>query len=401
MRSMLASLLLASAAAPAASQDLLAVTADGDLVRIDTADPSVVIPIGSLGLPAGQTVGTMTYDPSLARLYAVAARTLAPNDVEYSLVEVDPQTGASSVVGTIMRSSLHGHVESIDYVHSIDELVVAHSDGGSGDFRSDQFSTVDPAHASRTFLRSASLDNDASCYDPRTDTLYSLDPNGTDWSLLDLRGGPVSSAGPAIDTIGDLSLFPPDDAIHGIDFVSNRLYRFAVSSGSIGVGGEQSLGVVPGPAIVALAFRTDPTVGTAYCVAFPNSTGVSSELLALGSDVLAANALTLSAVSLPPNAFGLFLVSRTSGFAPNAGGGAGTLCLGGSIGRYVGPGEIMNSRQLGAFSLAVDLGALPQPTGFVTGAVGESWRFQAWHRETAGTGQATSNFTQDVEIVLR
>ncbi|MEM9381563.1 MAG: hypothetical protein AAGB93_16530, partial [Planctomycetota bacterium] len=294
-----------------------------------------------------------------------------------------------------------GHVESIDYIHSIDELVIGHSDGGSGDFRSDQFSTVDPADASVAILRSANVDSDASCYDFRTDTFYSLDPNGADWTLFDLRGGIEVPAGPAIDSIGDLTLLGPEGSIFGIDLVSNELYRFGLPDGAIGVGAEQSLGVVPGSAIRGLAFESASAVGSGYCVGFPNSTGVPSELFAFGSDVLAENALTLSAVSLPPNAFGFFIVSRTSGFVPNAGGGSGTLCLGGSIGRYVGAGEIMNSRQLGAFCLAVDLQAIPQPTGFESGAVGEVWRFQAWHRETAGTGQATSNFTLGVELMLR
>ena len=75
------------------------------------------------------------------------------------------------------------------------------------------------------------------------------------------------------------------------------------------------------------------------------------------------------------------------------------LCLGGAIGRYVGPGQIQNSGSAGAISLAIDNTQVPQPTGFVTIAAGETWSFQAWHRD-AVAGSATSNFTAGYEITF-
>ena len=109
--------------------------------------------------------------------------------------------------------------------------------------------------------------------------------------------------------------------------------------------------------------------------------------------------MTLRASSLPQNAFGFFLVSDTQGFTANPGGSQGDLCLGGSIGRYVGPGQIQSSGSTGTFSLEIDLGALPTPTGSVSAMPGETWNFQAWHRDSVG-GSAVSNFTGAVAVPL-
>jgi len=139
------------------------------------------------------------------------------------------------------------------------------------------------------------------------------------------------------------------------------------------------------------------TIGTNYCTAVPNSTGSSATISASGSAVAANNNLTLEADLLPNSSFGYFLTSTTQGFVANPGGSSGNLCLGGSIGRYVGPGQIKNSGTLGAISLALNLTQTPQPSGFVTIAAGQTWSFQAWFRDSAG-GVATSNFTNGLTI---
>ena len=125
-------------------------------------------------------------------------------------------------------------------------------------------------------------------------------------------------------------------------------------------------------------------IGTTYCTSNPNSTGVTSSLSAAGSLAVSNNDLTLTAADLPPSSFGFFLASQTQGSVANPGGSEGILCLGGAIGRFVGPGEIKNSGANGDFSLALDLTALPSPTGFVVAFPGETWNFQAWHRDSVG-----------------
>ncbi len=81
------------------------------------------------------------------------------------------------------------------------------------------------------------------------------------------------------------------------------------------------------------------------------------------------------------------------GFVANAGGSQGNLCLGGVIGRYVGPGFIKNSGATGGFNLAVNLQQTPAGGSFVAVLPGQTWNFQAWYRDIGSGGQPSSNFT--------
>jgi hypothetical protein len=141
-------------------------------------------------------------------------------------------------------------------------------------------------------------------------------------------------------------------------------------------------------------------LGTPYCPGVVNSTGNAGQMAASGSPVVAQNGLVLEALDLPPLAFAFFITSQTQGFAMNPGGSFGNLCLGGAVGRYVGPGQIQNSGVAGAISLAVDLTQQPQPNGFVTVVAGDTWNFQAWYRDTV-SGQVGSNFTNGLAITFQ
>jgi hypothetical protein len=139
-------------------------------------------------------------------------------------------------------------------------------------------------------------------------------------------------------------------------------------------------------------------IGASYCgPAVPNSTGSAAEMHADGSVIAASNDVMLMARALPLSSFGYFLTSRTQSFVPGAGGSQGNLCLGGSIGRYVGPGQVGNSGSIGSFALVLELTQHPTPTGFVSVVAGENWSFQAWYRDSIG-GVATSNFTDGLEV---
>ncbi|MDG1491146.1 MAG: hypothetical protein P8R43_04590 [Planctomycetota bacterium] len=140
-------------------------------------------------------------------------------------------------------------------------------------------------------------------------------------------------------------------------------------------------------------------IGVNYCTANPNSTGATGSISATGSDQVGLNDLTLTAGDLPTNSFGFFLASQTQSQVANPGGRAGSLCLGGAIGRYVGPGQVLNAGSTGAFSLALDLANTPQPTGTVAVQPGDTWNFTTWHRD-AVAGTTTSNFTDGLEITF-
>lgn len=135
-----------------------------------------------------------------------------------------------------------------------------------------------------------------------------------------------------------------------------------------------------------------------YCgPANANSSGWPATIEGIGSAVLAQNDLVLQASQLPPSTFGFFLCSRTQEFFANPGGSAGNLCLGGSIGRYVGPGQVQNSGAAGTMTLAVDWMQMPQPTLSVAAMVGERWNFTAWFRDNF-LGISTSNFTNGLSV---
>jgi hypothetical protein len=142
---------------------------------------------------------------------------------------------------------------------------------------------------------------------------------------------------------------------------------------------------------------TLPSAGTNYCGPAPlNSSGASAEISSTGTSILASNDLGMLASGLPALSFGFFIVSDAQGFAMNPGGSQGNLCVSGDVGRFI--DQIQSSGTSGTMTLTVDLTAIPQPTGPVAATVGERWNFQCWFRDA--NPQATSNFTDGIEVVL-
>ena len=133
------------------------------------------------------------------------------------------------------------------------------------------------------------------------------------------------------------------------------------------------------------------SLGTNYCQPTPNSTGELATTVSYGSPFASSNLFVISATGLPQDTFGMFITSQTQGLVPNAGGGAGTLCLGGSYGRAVG-GSIFNSGTSGTITAWADLTQHPTPMGPVAVMPGETWYIQAWFRDLVN-GTHTSNYS--------
>lgn len=130
-----------------------------------------------------------------------------------------------------------------------------------------------------------------------------------------------------------------------------------------------------------------------YCTAEPNSTGSPSTMGATGSTLAADNNLTLCTTGLPPNQFGIYIGSSEQGFVPMVGGVSnGNLCVQGVIGRFP---QVLDSGASGAFSLRIDLTAIPAGPSTVSMTAGTTWNFQAWHRDSVGLG---SNLSDGIEI---
>lgn len=138
-------------------------------------------------------------------------------------------------------------------------------------------------------------------------------------------------------------------------------------------------------------------IGTAYCQGAPNSTGQVGTIVGEGTAFLVQNNLELVATQLPPQQSGFFVVANSQASVPMVGGGQGTLCVGGTTGRYL--SQAANSGSSGTIRLVVDAAAIPTPTGATATLAGDTWNFQCWHRD-ANPGP-TSNFTEGYSVTFR
>jgi len=145
----------------------------------------------------------------------------------------------------------------------------------------------------------------------------------------------------------------------------------------------------------ALPYVWQP-IGTNYCIANPNSSGMQATIGALGSDQVANDWLRLTASNLPINQFGYFLLSNTIGFDVGFGNSQGNLCLGAPLIRLnrAGFNEVVFSGTTGTAKIQPSLLSLPQGTVI---SPGETWYFQCWFRDVVG-GSFTSNTTDGIAI---
>jgi hypothetical protein len=92
----------------------------------------------------------------------------------------------------------------------------------------------------------------------------------------------------------------------------------------------------------------------------------------------------------------------------NPAGSQGVLCLGGSVGRFnqlVGQADAAGTYTICTQGCApqrtFSLNQIPQPTGAVAVAAGETWRFQCWFRDSQPGGPPTSNFTHARQLTFQ
>lgn len=197
---------------------------------------------------------------------------------------------------------------------------------------------------------------------------------------VDLDGNGLADDGVFLDTFGNEDLALSDGyVVHAVVTL------------------KDAAGTRVGQALVRL--DADPGIGARVCSGEPNSAGRSGRLFALGSGSVAANDLRLRALGLPSSSNVAFLVSRVSVNPVRPPGSVGTVCLGGTVQKFLGPNEFGPVDSTGARELAVDVGALPYGTGTVAGAPGETWYFQAWYRDSGVQGP-TTNFTDAVGVTL-
>ena len=146
--------------------------------------------------------------------------------------------------------------------------------------------------------------------------------------------------------------------------------------------------------------RNTARAGFGTCAANElNSAGALADMWIEGSTTLLVGAPTLRAAGLPSNQFGIFLVADGRGAVVHPGGSLGTLCLGGAIGRFSRPGEILSSGTAGTAELDIDVSNVPTPSGSEALMPGDTRYFQFWYRDS-GVG-SPANLTGAVGVRFR
>lgn len=151
-----------------------------------------------------------------------------------------------------------------------------------------------------------------------------------------------------------------------------------------------------GPGASILVVREDDPTSTTVCSqSSPNSTGVAGHTIALGSNNAAAGELILRTDDLPNHSFCFFFVGTALVPATTQ---SGDLCAGGNLGRFLGPGQVMNTGFTGSISVTIDTTAIPgNPPSAVT--PGSTYYFQCWNRDIIA-GSPASRFSDTAAVTF-
>ncbi|MEL6429535.1 MAG: hypothetical protein AAFR54_10185 [Planctomycetota bacterium] len=136
------------------------------------------------------------------------------------------------------------------------------------------------------------------------------------------------------------------------------------------------------------------SVAWQFCWGTENSTGDRGFLRVTGGTSV-FSPKQLVAEALPPLQFALLVVGTEAADVPMVGGGEGTLCVGGTIGRY--NAQIQQVSPQGSVGFVVEPLVIPLGGAVVSATAGDVFGFQVWHRDVGGAG-ATSKVTNAVAV---
>ena len=326
------------------------------------------------------------------------------DNVTHEIVTIDEDTGVSTATGNTVTgvlapgglALLTGLTAAADgTTWYLSEFDGANTFLLSGDITTGVFSRVSSQRTAIGLVIDIAINQAGDLYGLllSTDNLLSIDPSNG-------GGVPVGAIGLNADFAQGMDFDPTTGELYAAIYLGGGAGQFCtlnLANGSATL--LEDTMVLDAEMEIAIRIPDTP-VGNTYCTTNLNSTGGEATISADGTNAVADNDLTLTATGLPAFAFGFFIVSSTQGFVMNPGGSSGDLCVTGSIGRYVGPGQIQNSGNGGTFSLTVDLTAIPQPNGPISTSAGDTLNFQTWFRDALPSGSATSNFTNGLEIVF-
>ncbi|MEO0662609.1 MAG: hypothetical protein AAFZ87_13820, partial [Planctomycetota bacterium] len=147
----------------------------------------------------------------------------------------------------------------------------------------------------------------------------------------------------------------------------------------VGLGYEflDSSGVDQDVTAAIVSAETFPSPAFQYCEGTVNSTG-DRGFIRLQGTRSATSIKTAFGEALPPGQFCLLLAGPAFDNVPVIGGGEGTLCIGGSLGRY--NDQINAVDASGVVSFTIDPAVIPAGGSVFTATPGDFYQFQIWHR---------------------
>ena len=198
--------------------------------------------------------------------------------------------------------------------------------------------------------------------------------------------------GQGLGSVGSLTFYHLPTATHEtVQTASGNSWSFLNQAVAMN-GSTAFFGAPSGVGRVVLLGRG--SVGTEYCAAVPNSLGVEGRIEAGGTAVVAEDHFWLRAYDLPAGQAALLINGPQQDFVSQPGGSVGNLCVGGGVGRH--QATFTTTGLAGAIAAPVGLGALPGVNGPVAVQPGDTWNFQAWHRDGG-----RSNFTKATSVTFQ
>ncbi|MDH3685376.1 MAG: hypothetical protein OEP95_04080 [Myxococcales bacterium] len=287
-------------AMPASAAFLWGVTAT-DLVVIDPQDPSQVTIVGPHGLT--DTPSYLAYHETEGRLFSLRSIEIqpAPLVLTYELFEYDLCSGAASLAVTLGRSDENGAFEALDYVDSVDSLVVSRSP--TNDFFTTAFHTLDPDTGDLGFLADDGVDNDFGVHDDVRGIHYVWDPNNTGrFQIVDLTTGALTDLEATGTMDRDGAFSESDGGLFMIDGTNGELLNVQLTDGGAPIT-RVSLGPIAGDQPTGLAFTPLPPP-TCGCTPLPGCIAAGKSSLSVvekkpGSEKLKLSMKKLAEATLP------------------------------------------------------------------------------------------------------
>lgn len=244
-----------------------------------------------------------------------------------------------------------------------------------------------------------------------TNSLYSLDPNTSDETLIGPIGVNITSAqGMDFDWSTD-TLYA---TLYGNATASKQFVSLDTTTGAILTSVDTgTLSAEMEMAIQVPSSDSHGSAGTTFCSAVPNSTGTTTTLTGnIGSGT--GSDLHLEVTAGVPNEFGFILAGNTA--TPGVMISTGNLCLVGagnsnlyyynvgggpsnSIGRFDAAGILQNLVGTSASGSGFDVPSIIPASTPINITSGSTWHFQAWHRDTPA-GSGTSNFSNGLSVTF-